>query len=120
MGEHGSEQERISRRLALCGIGVALPLLGVGTQCQGVAAQEKKTTYRVGIVGRTGRGDYGHGMDTAWLRIPQTSIVAVADDDREGLASAARRLKVDRTFRDYRKMLDQVKLDILAVCPRWV
>ena len=44
-------------------------------------------TYRVGIVGRTGRGNYGHALDTAWLAVPQTKIVAVADDDKAGLAA---------------------------------
>jgi len=77
-------------------------------------------TYRVGIVGRTGRGNYGHALDTAWLAVPQTKIVAVADDDKAGLAAAARKLKVERTFRDYRKMLETAKPDIVAICPRWV
>ena len=77
-------------------------------------------TYRVAVVGRTGRGDYGHALDTAWLEIPNTQVVAVADDNPGGLAAAARRLKVNRTFSDYRKMLDEVQADIVSICPRWV
>ena len=48
--------------------------------------------FRVGVIGRTGRGNYGHGLDTAWLDVPQTEVVAVADDDKSGLAAAAKRL----------------------------
>lgn len=77
-------------------------------------------TYSVAVIGSTGRGNYGHGLDTAWLAVPQTKIVAVADQDQAGLAAAAGRVKVDRTFSDWRKMLAEVKPDITAICPRWL
>ncbi|GAB4141583.1 MAG: Gfo/Idh/MocA family oxidoreductase [Planctomycetaceae bacterium] len=76
--------------------------------------------YRVAVVGSTGRGNYGHGLDTAWLAVPQTQIVAVADDNKAGLLAASRRLNVKQTFSDYRKMFDVIKPDIAAICPRWV
>jgi len=76
--------------------------------------------YRVGVIGRTGRGDYGHDVDGAWKAVPRTQVVAIADDDKMGLAATARKLGVDQTFVDYRQMLDKAKPDIVAVCPRWV
>jgi predicted dehydrogenase len=76
--------------------------------------------YRVGIIGRTGHGDYGHEVDVTWLRIPTVEIVGVADDNPQGLAKAAERLKVERTFDDYRKMLDETKPDVVSVCTRYV
>lgn len=79
-----------------------------------------QSTYRVAVIGRTGRGDYGHGLDTVWAEVPQTQVVAVADDDKMGLAAAAQRLKVDAAFSDYRAMLDKVRPDIVAICPRWL
>ena len=79
-----------------------------------------KPVYRVGVIGSTGRGNYGHAMDRAWLEIPRTKIVAVADDNPQGLKDAAQRLSVQNTFADYRQMLDDVKMDIVAICPRWV
>lgn len=75
--------------------------------------------FRVGIIGRTGRGDYGHGLDEVWLRIPETEVVAVADDNDVGLAKATARLKAPKGFRDYRKMLDETKPQIVAICSRW-
>ncbi|MES1213602.1 MAG: Gfo/Idh/MocA family oxidoreductase [Singulisphaera sp.] len=77
-------------------------------------------SFRVAVIGRTGRGDYGHSIDTVWATVPQTQVVAVADDDRIGLAAAAKRLGVERTFSDYRQMLDEMKPDIVAIAPRWV
>ena len=53
---------------------------------------------RVAVIGSTGRGNYGHGLDTAWFDVPATEIVAVADDNKDGLARAAKKLKVDQAF----------------------
>ena len=72
------------------------------------------------MIGRTGRGDYGHNLDTVWLDVPQTEVVAVADDNKLGLAEAAKRLKVERTFIDYREMLDKTRPDIVAVATRFL
>ena len=41
--------------------------------------------YRVGVIGHTGRGGYGHGLDRVWRDIPQAEIVGVADPDPKGL-----------------------------------
>lgn len=76
--------------------------------------------HRVAVIGSSGRGDYGHGIDVVWQRIPGVEIVAVADDDPAGLAKAAARLAVEKTYADYRKMLDDAKPDIVAICPRWI
>ena len=76
--------------------------------------------YKIGVIGATGRGNYGHSLDTAWLDIPNTTIVAIADEDASGLAAAAKRTGCGNTFSDYRTMLDAAKPDIVAVCPRWL
>lgn len=73
---------------------------------------------RVAVIGHTGRGDYGHGLDTVWLRLPETEIVGVADANPAGLAGAIKRLGVDNGFADYRSMLSKLKPDLVAVCPR--
>jgi predicted dehydrogenase len=75
---------------------------------------------RVAVIGRTGRGDYGHGLDTVWKEVPGTQVVAVADDDPMGLAAAAKRLGVDKAYRDYRQMLDAVRPHLVAIAPRWI
>jgi predicted dehydrogenase len=76
--------------------------------------------YRIGVIGHTGRGNYGHGLDRVWLDLPDCEIVAVADADENGLAAAVKRLGDPQGFRDYRRMMDEVKLDIVAVAPRWL
>lgn len=79
------------------------------------------TKYRVAIIGHTGRGNYGHGIDTVWTRFPdRCQIVGVADPDEQGRAAAARRLGAPKAFADYRQMLDEVRPQIVAICPRWI
>lgn len=76
--------------------------------------------YRVAVIGRTGRGDYGHGIDVVWKDIDQAELVAVADEDPAGRAAAARRLGVPRAYADYREMLERERPDIVSVAPRWL
>jgi predicted dehydrogenase len=75
--------------------------------------------YRVAVIGRTGKGDYGHGLDTVWLALDDVEIVAVADEDEKGRAAAATRLKVKNAYADYRQMLAKERPQIVSVAPRW-
>ncbi len=86
----------------------------------GRAEGGKPPNYRVAVIGHTGRGNYGHGLDRVWLDVPQTAIVAVADADPQGLARAVRRLDGVQGYGDYRRMLDEVRPDLVAVAPRWL
>lgn len=76
--------------------------------------------YRVAVIGHTGRGHFGHGLDTMWLKMPQTKIVAVADADAAGLAGAQKKLGVEHGFSDYHAMLKEVHPDIVAIGPRHI
>lgn len=78
------------------------------------------SSYRVGVIGHTGRGNYGHGLDTCWLAMPEVQVVGVADADEAGRASAADRLQAPRAFADYRKLLDETKPQIVSIGPRWL
>ncbi|HYR57546.1 MAG TPA: Gfo/Idh/MocA family oxidoreductase [Chthoniobacteraceae bacterium] len=82
----------------------------------GAAESERK--LRVAIIGHTGHGNYGHGLDTMWLRLPETEVAGVADADAAGLAAELKKLKIERGFADYRQMLAETKPDIVAVAPR--
>src|SRR6266545_1497295 len=44
-----------------------------------VASPAKK--YRVAVIGHTGRGNYGHGVDSVWNAFSQMEVVSVADPD---------------------------------------
>ncbi|MEY3131008.1 MAG: putative oxidoreductase YcjS, partial [Verrucomicrobiota bacterium] len=85
-----------------------------------LAPQAAERPLTVGVIGHTGQGNYGHGEDTVWLKIPQTKIVAVADADPKGLADAAQRLGGVKAYADYKVMLAETKPDIAAICARHI
>lgn len=76
----------------------------------------------VAVIGHTGRGDFGHGLDTLWKAIPSTRIIALADPDERGRSKAGERLDLHPTqlFSDYREMLTEKSPDLVAVAPRHV
>ena len=99
------------------GVGAAISLSQPARAENREANQQR---FRVGIIGRTGNGDYGHGLDLVWKGIPQVEVVAVADDGPGALARAVDRTGAQRGYADYRKMLEQERLDIVSVSPRWI
>ena len=52
------------------------------------AAANPAKKYRVAVIGHTGHGNYGHGIDTVWNAFSQMEVVAVADPDEKGRAAA--------------------------------
>ena len=46
--------------------------------------------------------------------------MALADDNINGRAAASKRTNPRKTYADYREMLQQEELDIVAICPRWI
>jgi predicted dehydrogenase len=76
--------------------------------------------FRVGVIGATTRGDYGHGIDAVWTEIDRAQVVAVADDHDGGRAKAQEVTGAAAAYADYRQMLDAEQLDIVAVGPRWL
>jgi predicted dehydrogenase len=77
-------------------------------------------TYRAAIIGQTGQGDYGHGLDTVYHGMENVAVVAVADSDPQGRAACAARTGAREQFADYREMLAKTKPDLVSVAPRWL
>ncbi len=81
-----------------------------------VAGPSKK--YRVAVIGHTGHGNYGHGIDLVWNCFEQMDVVAVADADSAGRAAAIARIRARRGYADFREMLRKEKPDLVGVGPR--
>lgn len=79
-------------------------------------------TRRVGVIGHTGRGNYGHGLDTVWLKIPSARIVGLADANPAGLIAETIKLqlKPEQAFNSYQEMLKETKPEFVSICPRHV
>ena len=96
---------------------VGMGILAAGWQGH---AKAKGPKYRAAVIGRTGRGNYGHGLDVVWNDIEQVDVVAVADEDEKGRAAAAKQLNVSKAYSDYHEMLEKERPDIVSVAPRWL
>ena len=77
-------------------------------------------TYRAAVIGSTGKGNYGHRLDTAFKDLDGVELIALADDNPAGLADAGERLGIARRYPDYREMLLREKPDIVSISPGWV
>ncbi len=118
-GSNPSRPLGVSRRSFLVGAGAAALTLTAAAPRFACGFQPARK-YRVGVIGYTGQGDYGHGLDQVWLDVPNAEIVAVADANEKGLAEAVKRLSAPKGYADYRKMLDEAKPDLVSICPRWL
>jgi predicted dehydrogenase len=82
-----------------------------------LAAAQASKPRRVAIIGHTGAGNYGHDWDIAWNGLDGVTMVAVADPDAAGRSRAAERSRAQRSYADYREMLQKEKPDFVGICP---
>ncbi len=75
---------------------------------------------RVAVIGRTGRGNYGHGLDVVWRQLDNVEIVAVADENAPGRAAAQQRLGAAHAYADFREMLQKERPQIVSVADRYL
>ncbi|NKB65420.1 MAG: hypothetical protein GKR89_00020 [Candidatus Latescibacteria bacterium] len=76
------------------------------------------TPFRVALIGHTGHGNYGHGLDMAFVGVDGAEIVALADPDEQGRRDSAEKTDATRTYADFRAMLNEEKPDIAVVASR--
>jgi predicted dehydrogenase len=76
--------------------------------------------FNVAVIGHTGRGNYGHGLDVVWQAFDNVQILAVADADEKGRAAAQQRLKSKNAYADYRQMLKKERPHIVSVATRFL
>lgn len=70
------------------------------------------------VIGHTGRGDYGHGLDGIFQNRPGIKLVALADPDDAGRARAAKKISAPRQYADYRELLEKERPKLVSVAMR--
>ena len=96
--------------------GFAAVSFSVGA-AKGAAARTGPMT--AAVIGHTGRGNFGHGLDAIFDGVPGVELGALADADDAGRAKAQQRTKARRVYADYREMLDRERPQLVSVAPRW-
>ena len=77
-------------------------------------------TYRAAIIGHTGRGNYGHGLDIVYQGLPSVEVVAVADPDEAGRKRAQERTGAPAAYADFREMLKRESPNLVSIAPRYL
>jgi len=106
----------LNRRYFLSQSTLAAGALALGLERACVA---ESASLRAAIIGHTGGGDYGHGLDVIFNDVPGVQVVSVADPVADGRAAAAKRSGALRQYADYREMLAKERPQIVSVAPRW-
>ena len=82
-------------------------------------AQPQEKEYRACIIGDSKQGGFGHSFHRVFEVCPNVRVVGLADPDEAGRAKFAAEAKAERTYADYREMLDKEQPDLVAIAPRW-
>ncbi|MEO7319773.1 MAG: Gfo/Idh/MocA family oxidoreductase [Chthoniobacteraceae bacterium] len=104
------------RDLLRSGFGVAATGLFLNRQSLAVS---ESVVRKAAIIGHTGAGDYGHGIERIFAGLPGIEVAAVADPHDAGRAKAKAACGAARDYADYREMLDKEKPDLVGIGPRW-
>jgi predicted dehydrogenase len=108
----------ISRRAFLAASTVSTASLAGGVLLAPYAALGANGPSKAAVIGHTGRGDYGHGIDEVFQNRSGIELVAVADAHPDGLRRAVERLKPARSYASYREMLERERPGLVSVAPR--
>src|SRR6476659_9590253 len=106
--------QTLSRRAFVRSIGLSTGLVFSRGLASAEAAQ-----WKAAVIGHTGSGDYGHGLDLIFRDLPGVEVIAVADADAVGRDKAKDRIGARKAYADYREMLTQEKPRLVSVAPRW-
>ena len=74
--------------------------------------------YKAGVIGRTGAGDYGHGLANRYRDLEQVDFSRCGRPRSRGPRRSRRAHGAQRLYADYRQMLADEDLDIVRLCPR--
>lgn len=89
------------------------------TALRSVATPKERKKYKACIIGDSAQGDYGHSMHLAFALRDDVAVTALADPVEAGRERFGREAGVERTYADYREMLEKERPDLVAVGPRW-
>ncbi len=83
-----------------------------------VAAASDAPPLRAAVIGHTGRGDYGHGLEKIFADRPGLTLCALADPDAAGRTRTAAAIGAPRSYASWREMLAAEKPDLVSVAMR--
>lgn len=82
-------------------------------------ARSEDRRWRACVIGDYDRGGYGHGMHQLWALRDDVEVVALAEPHEQAREHYAKEAGAQKTYADYREMLESERPDLVAIGPRW-
>jgi predicted dehydrogenase len=79
---------------------------------------EPSVRLKAAVIGHTGRGDYGHGLESILKHRAGIELVALSDPDPTGRAKTAAKIGVSKAYADYREMLAKERPQLVSLAMR--
>lgn len=95
---------------------------GSSAQCVypvGLPVARTTSALRVGLVGETDGGGYGHGLEHLFVNRSDGVVVAIADSDAITRAVVAAKIGNPKQYDDWRVMLAEEKPELVVIAERW-
>lgn len=73
---------------------------------------------RAAVIGHTGRGDYGHGLEKIFGNRAGIELVGLADPDEAGRTKTAKAIGAPRTYADWRELLTKERPQLVSLAMR--
>ncbi len=73
---------------------------------------------KAAVIGHTGRGDYGHGLENIFAGRKDAAVVALVDPDEAGRKRVAAKIGAPQSYADYREMLKREHPQLVSVAMR--
>ena len=73
---------------------------------------------RAVVIGHTGRGDYGHGLEAIFAGRPGIELVALADPVEAARERRVRETGALRAYADWRELLERERPDLVSIAMR--
>lgn len=73
---------------------------------------------RAAVIGHTGRGDYGHGLEKIFGNRAGIELVGLADPDEAGRSKTAKAIDSPRAYADWRELLTKERPQLVSLAMR--
>ena len=80
-----------------------------------VLTADPSQPLRAAVIGHTGRGDYGHGLEKIFAGREGITLVGLADPDPAGRERTARAIGAPRAFASWQELLAAERPDLVSV-----
>lgn len=93
-------------------------LAAAGAACVWSLPGAEAAPLRAAVIGHTGRGDYGHGLENIFAGRAGIELVGLADPVEAGRTRTAKAIGAPRSYADWHELLEREKPQVVSLAMR--